>query len=309
LQSRTLGEIAAFGRLGFQLFNSLDLSGGARLTIVGERSGLALGAKAALYLIRSTTASLQFWADASTNVRLPTVAEEGVAKAFSPNALRTEEHLLGLAGLRFRQETAQSTFSSDILVFGRQVTSPILYDTASFVEKYDGVFGVTESTLATFKAFNGSTRTILGASVTMNWHIKNILFGGGLVVSGFANGTLSQTDGKPDRRLPLLYAGATAQYEYIFGRDVLRAGVRVRVMTPFVGERFSPMLWAYVPASEEQGLTGNGIDVVAGAEVFGSLFIRATYQNALNLPTFTVAGYPQFPSVLRFTVSATILGN
>jgi hypothetical protein len=56
-------------------------------------------------------------------------------------------------------------------------------------------------------------------------------------------------------------------------------------------------------------LTGNGIDIVAGAEVFGSLFIRATFQNALGSTAFTVDGYPQYPTVLRLTVGATILGN
>ncbi len=311
-RTRVQGEVSGFGRLGFQLSKSLDVSGGARLTILGAYTGLSLGAKVALNLIRSTSANLQFWADVSRSSRLPSLSEVGAA-ALSFNILRPEEHLLGLAGLRFYQETAQSTFSSDIVAFWREIRDPIIYQIEDVplvvLDNSVSIPIATVTTLATVKAFNGSTRTILGASVTMNWHVKNILFGGGLVVSSFANGTLSQTDGKPDRRLPLLYAGATAQYEYIFGRDVLRAGVRVRVMTPFVGERFSPMLWAYVPASEEQGLTGNGIDVVAGAEVFGSLFIRATYQNALNLPTFTVAGYPQFPSVLRFTVSATILGN
>jgi hypothetical protein len=235
---------------------------------------------------------------------LPSVAEDGRA-VISKVELKSESHLLGLAGLRFREETPQSTFSSDILAFGRIITDPILYDTASIFLRFPS----NPPSIASVRVYNGAPRTIFGASVSANWHGKNILFGGGLVLSGFANLTLSQTDGKSDGRFPLLYAGATVQYEYTFGRDVLRAGVRVRMMTPFAGERFSPMLWAYVPSATEQGLTGNGIDIVAGAEVFGSLNIRATYQNALNTPAFTVAGYPQNPTVLRLTISATILGN
>lgn len=310
---QTQGELSAFGRLGFTLLKSLDVSGGARFTLVGKRPEVALGAKAALYLIRSTTTSVQFWGDASRSFRLPSITDDSAA-VLSKVELKSESHALVLAGLRFREETPQSTFSADILAFGRWIENPIVYDTTSqvftnIVHFADSVRAFPNTTLATIRAYNGAPRTIFGASVSANWHGKNVLFGGGLVLSGFANLTLSQTDGKSDGRFPLLYAGATVQYEYTFGRDVLRAGVRVRMMTPFVGERFSPMLWAYVPSATEQGLTGNGIDIVAGAEVFGSLNIRATYQNALNTPAFTVAGYPQYPTVLRLTISATILGN
>lgn len=310
---QTQGELSAFGRLGFTLLKSLDVSGGARFTLVGKRPEAALGAKAALYLIRSTTTSVQFWGDFSRSFRLPSIADDSAA-VLSKVELKSESHALVLAGLRFREETVKSTFSADILAFGRLIENPIVYDTTSqvftnIVHFADSVRAFPNTTLATICAYNGAPRTIFGASVSANWHGKNILFGGGLVLSGFANLTLSQTDGKSDGRFPLLYAGATVQYEYTFGRDVLRAGVRVRMMTPFAGERFSPMLWAYVPSATEQGLTGNGIDIVAGAEVFGSLNIRATYQNALNTPAFTVAGYPQNPTVLRLTISATILGN
>ena len=309
---QTQPELSAFGRLGFTLLKSLDVSGGARLTVLGRRTELALGAKASLFLVRSTTTNVQFWGDLSRSFRLPSPSDDGAAP-FNTE-LKSESHILGLAGLRFRSETAQSSFSADILAFGRRIENPIVYDTANIpftnvVRFADSVRMYPNTTLATVRTYNGASRTVFGASVSANWHGKNMLFGGGLVLSGFANLTLSQTDGKPDGRFPLLYAGATVQYEYVFGRDVLRAGVRVRMTTPFVGERFSPMLWSYLPSSTEQGLAGNGIDIVAGAEVFGSLNIRLTYQNALNSTAFTVAGYPQYPAVLRFTISATILGN
>lgn len=302
--TQTQAELSAFGRLGFTLLKSLDVSGGVRLTIVGKRPQVALGAKGALYLTRSTTTSVQLWGDFSQSFRLPSPSDDDTAASFGI-ALQSELHTLGLAGLRFQAETVQSTFSSDILAFGRSIKYPILYDTFNIPQRFLNIPPV----IASSRAYNDSSRTIFGASVSANWHGKNMLFGGGLVLSGFANLTLSQTDGKPDGRFPLLYAGATVQYEYVFGRDVLRAGVRVRMTTPFVGERFSPMLWSYLPSSAEQGLAGNGIDIVAGAEVFGSLNIRLTYQNALNSTAFTVAGYPQYPTVLRFTISATILGN
>lgn len=311
--TQTQAELSAFGRLGFTLLKSLDVSGGARLTIVGKRPQVALGAKGALYLTRSTTTSVQLWGDFSQSFRLPSPSDDGAAP-FGIE-LKSESHILGLAGLRFRSETAQSSFSADVLAFGRRIENSIVYDTISHFSIPPIVYlpGVipraTVVNLSTVRTYNDSSRTIFGASVSANWHGKNMLFGGGLVLSGFANLTLSQTDGKPDGRFPLIYAGATVQYEYVFGRDVLRAGVRVRMTTPFVGERFSPMLWSYLPSSAEQGLAGNGIDIVAGAEVFGSLNIRLTYQNALNSTAFTVAGYPQYPTVLRFTISATILGN
>jgi hypothetical protein len=56
----------------------------------------------------------------------------------------------------------------------------------------------------------------------------------------------------------------------------------------------------------EQGLTGNGLDIVAGAQV-GNAYLRATYQNALSIPAMNVAIYPQYPANVRVTVSLTIL--
>ncbi|MCU0427216.1 MAG: TonB-dependent receptor plug domain-containing protein [Candidatus Kapabacteria bacterium] len=306
---RTQGELTAFGRLGFTLLQSLEVSGGARLGVIGNRPVFALGAKASLFLLRTTTNSIQFWADASQSLRTPSLAEEGAARLASPTLLNSESHLLGMAGLRFRDNAPQTEFSAEALAFARLVGNPIVYDSANITERVRGITTVTFSTLSTIKAYNADSRLVLGASLTATWHKRNLWGNFGFVANGFVNGTLSQTNNQADGRFPLLYAGATAQVEITFGRDVLRAGVRVRAMTAFRGERFSPMLWGYIPGTDEQGLAGNGIDIVAGAEIFGNLFLRATYQNVLNSTVFTVAGYPQYPSVLRFTVSAPILGN
>ena len=308
--TQTEGELSAFGHLAFTLLNSVEVSGGARLSIIGERPNLALGAKASLFLLRTTTNSIQFWADASQSFRTPSLAEIGAAKAFSALPLTSESHTLGIAGLRFRETRQQDEFSSEILAFARLIGNPILHDSGGITERLRGIQSFEYTTLATSRVLNDTVqRLVVGASLTATWHKRNLWGNFGFIASGFVNGTLSQTNNLADRRFPLLYAGATAQVEITFGRDVLRAGVRVRAMTPFVGERFSPMLWTYIPGTDEQGLTGNGIDIVAGAEIFGNLFLRATYQNALNLAALTVAGYPQYPSVLRFTVSAPILGN
>jgi Putative porin/TonB-dependent Receptor Plug Domain len=306
------GEVAAFGRLAFTVLNSVNVSGGARFAVIGTRPELAIGAKAELLLSNSTYATVQFWADASRSFRAPSFDEE---TAFVRDTRRrgtdllSEGHLLLLSGLRFR--SAVHEFSSDIVASYRLVSNPVVSDTTRlpFYEPptKDSIPLFVLGSLQTVRVFNAQTRSILGIVANADWQIRNILFNGNLVMTGFANATLiSQTDGVDDRRFPLLYAGLTAQYEYIVGRSILRAGVRVRMMTAFRGERFSPLLWTYVASDLEQGLSGNGIDVVAGARV-GNAYIRATYQNALGTTAFYVAGYPQFPSVLRLGVSWTIL--
>jgi hypothetical protein len=326
---RAQGELSGFGRLKFLLLNSVEISGGARLSIVGERPELALGARASLWLTREreikrgaareteretereTTqeTSLQLWADASRGFRLPSIAEDGAAGlAAQATELRAETHLLALAGLRFGFASPERVLRAELLGFARLITNPIVYDSVSV--PFTRVGDTLPRTLSTIMATNAESRFISGLTASVSWRQEEFALGAGIVANAFASATLSETSDAPDGRFPLLYAGASVQLQYRFGRDLLRAGVRLRLTTPFVGERFAPTLWAYIPsdASQEQGLAGNGIDLIASAEVFGSLIIRATYQNALNSTAFTVAGYPQYPTVLRLGVSATILG-
>ena len=137
--------------------------------------------------------------------------------------------------------------------------------------------------------------------------MENILFGGGLVLSGFANLTFSRTDSITDGRFPISMPEQRCSMNMASGGTCFVQG-RVRMTTPFVGERFSPMLWSYLPSSAEQGLAGNGLILWRVRRSLEALNICATYQNALNSSAFTVAGYPQYPTVLRLTISATILG-
>jgi hypothetical protein len=314
---RAQGELSGFGRLKFLLLNSVEISGGARLSIVGERPELALGARASLWLTRereikrgvAQETSLQLWADASRGFRLPSIAEDGAAGlAAQATELRAETHLLALAGLRFGFASPERVLRAELLGFARLITNPIVYDSVSV--PFTRVGDTLPRTLSTIMATNAESRFISGLTASVSWRQEEFALGAGIVANAFASATLSETSDAPDGRFPLLYAGASVQLQYRFGRDLLRAGVRLRLMAPFVGERFAPTLWAYIPsdASQEQGLAGNGIDLIASAEVFGSLIIRATYQNALNSTAFTVAGYPQYPTVLRLGVSATILG-
>ncbi|MDW8219259.1 MAG: TonB-dependent receptor [Bacteroidota bacterium] len=312
-RTQTYGEVTAFARLGCTFVNVLEVSGGVHIGVIGERPILALGAKSLLSLHPSSSAHLTLWADLSQSLRLPSPAEDGAAAPFpyTQTTLLPESHVLGIAGLRFHEHIArQHDFATELLAFARLIAHPILYAPVQLPYAFvDGIISAHNTSISAIFAYNGSLpRVVAGLSILTTWHAHRLLGDMGAVCNGFAHVT-TESDNTVYKRFPLLYAGATVQVEYMFGRDILRAGVRLRLSTPFTGERFSPLLWTYLPSAEEQSIAGNGIDIVAGAEIFGNLFIRATYQNVLNSPAFTVAGYPQYPSALRLTVSAPILGR
>ncbi len=324
--TQLVNEISGFGRLKLNLLDRVNVSGGARFAILNSRPELAIGARFSTMLVQNTTTTLEFWGDASRSFRTPTLAELGMTTLAT---LNSESHGLLLAGLRLSEKTAVSKFSCDVLAGYRLIENPISTEQIfvpyphyfpnistpenpivgnSRFRKNDPLIALTNR-LPTTRSYNDSTRSILGASVTADWHIRNVLFGGNFIFSGFAQvsvplGGLSIE--RFPRRVPLVYAGCTAQYEYVVGRSVLRAGVRVRATTPFQPDSFTPTTWSYSPSSVEQGLTGNGLDIVAGAQV-GNAYLRATYQNALSIPAMNVAIYPQYPANVRVTVSLTIL--
>lgn len=321
-------ELSAFGRLQFSLFDRINISGGARFTVLGTTAGLSLGAKISTLLINNiapvTSSTLEFWGDVSLSPRFPTFSEQGMTSA----TLTPEQHFLVLAGLRLRDRSSKHDFSCDVLGGFRSIANPI--ETRQITVPYtfyapklstpenpivvnDGYrkndpLLASVNRLSTMESSNGGVRTVLGASLMADWHVKNILFGGNFVFSGFAQVSVPLeglgTAALPER-VPLVYTGCTAQYEYVLGRSILRAGVRVRMMTAFQPMGFSPMGWNYFETNETQGLTGNGLDVVAAARV-GNAYIRATYQNVLNVPMMNVALYPQYPSNVRVSVALTI---
>lgn len=295
--------VNGFGRLELGLADNVRLSGGLRLALLGGVPQLAFGGKAIVRLADG----LECTADISRSFRAPSLAEELNART------STESHLLGFAAFSYHSAFAWGQFSASASVFYRFVSNPILAQ-AAFAQ-------VAVSTTQTISqiydasSYNGRTRSVLGGSCSADIRLFRALFANGnLLLTGTAQGYLSTTDDTPDKRLPALYASLMAQYEYVVGRSVLRLGARVRVLTPLHGERFLPTTWSYAASgpfagAEPEGaqqLTGNGIDIVAGAEV-GNAYIRATYQNALNQQWYLVPVYPQYPSAIRLSVSWTFL--
>lgn len=347
-----LGVLNGFGRLEFALADDITLSGGIRASALAGRFQLALGARLTAQLARFENGSTSAWADISRSFRTPSLAETPPYAASGndsnrvfppagfadhPNALLSEAHLLGIAGIMHRGTSSSHHWSMTATGFYRLVSNPIL--TRLVGARSSNPLDTSFYAFST-ESVNGLSKTVLGLSLGADVSFKGVLFAqGNVVLSGFAhvlqsatalgavNG-LPETNETPDKAYPALYAGLNAQYEYTIARSVLRLGVRVRAMTPFRGERFFPTTWSYLSntlsnavvqhtasyvspqiaalASNEQALTGNGIDIIAGADV-GNAYIRATYQNALNWQYFYVPIYPMYGSNLRLSFSFTIL--
>ncbi len=293
----TVGKGAARALLGGFARGELDvsgtaaLSGGVRLSLVGSQPQLSIGAKLSIFFDERKERGSLFFADLSRSFRNPSVME---GLDLSP-----EGHLLAVAGVRIQGKT----FSAEALGYYRVITNPILATSETISRTTDVV------QLLTTRSFNGETvgissRTVLGASVSAQTRLSGVL-GGNLLLSGFVQGAYS-SDTAADKRFPLLFAGVSAQYEYIVGRSILRIGVRANGMTAFRGERFVPTSWSYIPSNYDQSTTSNGIDIIAGAEV-GNAYIRVTYQNLLDQKTFTVPLYPIYGRSLKLGLSFTIL--
>ncbi len=331
------GEISGFGRLQFTLLDRVNTSGGARFTLLNGRPYLAVGARFSTLLLDEHKTStngtfsttLELWGDFSQSSRAPTLSEQGMNVAatarFSTAAttqlpeLRAEDHTLILGGLRLRQQAAKSAFSCDFTAALRTIQNEIRATPVFQAFPHVVTTANLEATnrLRTMQTSNNtSSYALLSASLMADWYVQNVLFGGNFVFSGYANCTvpisrISQnlTQLVPER-FPLVSAGCTAQYEYVVGRSVLRAGIRVRMMTTVQTQGFMPTTWTYFDndftTNPTQGLTGNGIDIVAAARV-GNAYLRATYQNALSVPATTVGFYPQYPTNIRLSGSFTIL--
>jgi hypothetical protein len=328
------GVVNAFGRLQFSLADDLSLSGGARLSVVNERPQIALGGRITASLGRvpadkkentekNTERSIELFGDISRSFRSPALAE--AATRAELNGLRSEGHLLICGGANIVHASPTLQLTASAMGFYRLITAPIVAEPVftllpgQVVKSPNPPQPDTTLYLLTARSFNEAERAVIGASASVDMRLSQILFAqGNLLLSGFAQSYLSTTNGSPDQRLPALYASLTAQYEYVIGRSVLRLGVRARLLTAFRGERFLPSTWSYAAqnadaatpreaiAGFDQGLSGNGIDIIAGAEV-GNAYIRATYQNALNQQYFYVPVYPMYSTNLRLSVSWTFL--
>lgn len=281
-------HLGAFARGEIDVSGTAVLSGGWRLAILNSRVHTALGGKLSIFFDKRRNEGNSFFGDLSFSYRAPSFIEGG-------SELKSENHLLALAGLKIREEP----LFLELTGFYRRVIDPIVSKPITYSRTTNSIQVVST------ESYNGGERTTSGITVRTGTRFRGFL-GGNLLLSGFAQLSLSTTSDTNNRRFPLVYAGLEAQYEYKVGRSILRAGLRLKALSPFRGERFIPTAWSYVDSDYEQKFVTNGLDIIAGAEV-GNAYIRVTYQNALNTLYYLVPLYPHYGTNLRLSLSWAFL--
>lgn len=275
--SFTQGLLSGFARVEFAPYSQVRLSGGMRIAIVNSALDLSAGGR----LTWGQDSALQFFADLSRSYRSAS-PQEGTA-------LNNESAIMLLGGLRY----ASAVSRAEVLGFFRNVQQPIVAE--AVYEKTTS--GTVLANIVNTTFVNTGSRTSAGimASGSTRW--------GNILIDGFAQAMITQTNGTNDRRFPALYAGLSLQYEYAVGRSTLHGGVRLRGMTGFRGERFVPQTWAYTEQNYyEQSTQWNGLDLIGGA-VIGNVFLRATMQNVLGSTWWYVPINPMYGQNIRLSVS------
>lgn len=264
-------SLAGYFHASWILARGTALKAGTRIRIDQDRTTLALGGAISLQILKN----LQVTADISRSDRTPTPTEGHVLPA--------ESHLLGIGGLRYGTDSA----GIDVLLFSRYISSPIES------QRILNAAGNTTGTLSVA----GDTRTITGGSVTGRVLVLPMLF-----MQGWVQSYYSTTNGTHDNRLPSLYTGVSAQYEYRVGASRLIAGASAAFLTGHKGDVFVPQTWNYVPAEAATSASFDGLSVYMSAKL-GNARLRVAYTNLLSSRIEYVPYYPEIDRNIRISLA------
>lgn len=266
-------HLAAFGHMQYNLSDVLRLRGGIRPRFDRDKFTLAVGGAIDI----SVHSHFEICADISRSDRLPTLVE---------GWSRDREHqTFMLAELRFKDTLTTVSFSA----FSRFVENPLLA-TPRYADS-------TVQILIT-RFHNGESRNTTGAVLSASTLLKTIR------ISAFAQSYFTSINGNSVRRLPVIYGGIRAQYEYTYGSSLLFAGFSLKARTVFDGEEYLPQNWSYIPAPLEQNAAFNGMDGFAGARL-GNAFIKISVQNIFGSSYTTLSTFPQLDRNIRLSVAWT----
>ncbi len=266
-------RLAAFAQTRLQLSSALNLSGGARLQVLGGTTALNVGARLHTDLSKSWSLTI----DASQSARIPSLSE-GVQ-------LNQEHATLVFAKLGF----ADSTTKFSLLVFSRYLTNTI-----SAAALYDPSSVKIVNTLYS----NGADRTISGATLDGTYSF------GSWSVGAQAQFHATQSGSVNDKLLPAVALRTGVEYRYPIARNMLSIGVAAKARSAYYGEAFIPQTWAYIPAEREQSAAFGGLEFLAGARI-GDAFIKLAYQNILSNSTSSLSTFPAVVRNLSLSIAWT----
>ncbi|OGU60835.1 MAG: hypothetical protein A2X64_04515 [Ignavibacteria bacterium GWF2_33_9] len=274
LKSDSYFNFALFAQAKMNLFDYVELSGGARYYNRFGNNALSVGAKIKI----NFDTAFYFFGDISKSDRLPSLME-GIV-------LNAEHHYLILAGLNMDA----GKFSLELMGFIRQVDLPIL-----FSRNYDSAAGNYRISFN-----NGSNMRILGIEANSNFNIEKLHF------NFFVKTYFSQLNSQTENILPNLYSGLRSYYQINAGRSELHLGLEYEAIIGGGGMSYFPGYQANYYLQDAAGFMGNGLNLFVEGKL-GEAYLKAAFNNALGQGYYFLPYYPELGSNFNFTFSWAFL--
>jgi hypothetical protein len=268
-------NFALFGLGKINLFEAIELSGGARYYNQFGNNAISIGAKIKIKIDSNRV----FFGDISKSDRLPSVLE---GKNINP-----EHHYLILAGL----DWLIGNFKIELLGFARQVDLPI-----NFAFPYD-----TVSKSYQINYSNASNMRIFGFEGNFDYSIKQKIF-----FFSFVKAYFSQYNSEAKNVLPSLYSGIKSFYQIKAGKSILNLGLEYELLYGGGGMSYFPGYSANYFIDDKAVLMGNGINLFAEGKL-GEAYLKASFNNVLGQNYYFVPYYPELGRNFNFTFTWAFL--
>jgi outer membrane cobalamin receptor len=268
-------NFALFGLGKINLFEAIELSGGARYYNQFGNNAISIGAKIKIKIDSNRV----FFGDISKSDRLPSVLE---GKNINP-----EHHYLILAGL----DWLIGNFKIELLGFARQVDLPI-----NFAFPYD-----TVSKSYQINYSNASNMRIFGFEGNFDYYIKQKIF-----FFSFVKAYFSQYNSEAKNVLPSLYSGIKSFYQIKAGKSILNLGLEYELLYGGGGMSYFPGYSANYFIDDKAVLMGNGINLFAEGKL-GEAYLKASFNNVLGQNYYFVPYYPELGRNFNFTFTWAFL--
>jgi outer membrane cobalamin receptor len=268
-------NLALFGLFKMNLFETIELTGGARYFNQFGKNGISVGAKLRIKIDSSRT----FFGDISKSDRVPSL--------FEGKGLESEHHYLILAGL----DWLIGGVKLELLGFARQVDLPI-----QFAYSFD-----TTSQSYSTKFSNGSNMRIFGIEGNLDFSIfKNIY------VNSFVKTYFSQLNSENKNVLPKLFSGLRIYYKVVAGKSELHAGLDYELLFAGGGMSYFPGYSTNYFIDDQSGLMGNGLNLFIEGKL-GDTYLKASFNNVLGQGYYFTPYYPELGRHFNLTFSWAFL--
>ena len=283
IDDQTLLNSNIYSRLEYNIYHKQE----AKENATTQKTSFSVGARYGKYYDKPITnfgGKIKSAIGKNTFISIDASISE---RAPSPNEgldLLSEKHLLGILQLKHIQKNSSYGFE----LFYRSIDNSIMGE--ALYNDDDIIYRV--------KSYNlNATRDIFGASTQVSFDIADKFYTD-LKIGFF----YSLTADTLDEILPMLTGKIKAYYLIKKVRSDLKLGVSANLLTPFMGQGYSPLQCVNYNVNQKNDEIGIALNAFAAAR-FSGVYVRIDFQNLLDYGYYYVPYYPQLGRNLRFSVS------